>query len=356
MSPADRALLQELLSAYGPGGQEDDVREVCERELAPLVDELTVDPAGNVVGLLRGTGDPGAPVVRVMAHMDELSMVVKRVQPDGTLRLSQLGTMYPANFGLGALTVLGDAEQLTAVLLLGSEHTTEETPQVWQTKPDAGDRAMQWGDVYAFTGRTAEELDAAGVHPGTRVCVHRSRRTLVEFGDFVGCYFLDDRAALTALVSAARRLRADGHRPPADAYLVCTTGEEMGGIGAAYASRTLPGDLTLALDVGPAEDEYHVPVDSGPVVAYADDAVVYDKPVADHLLALGRELGLAPRAAVWESYDSDAGRAKSSGQVARAALLSLPTLSTHGFEVQHADTVERTARLVAEFLCRPVPR
>ncbi|MDP9427668.1 MAG: peptidase M42, partial [Actinomycetota bacterium] len=127
MRRTDRDLLQELLAAYGPGGQEDDVREICRRELAPLVDELTVDPAGNVVGLPRGTGATDGPVVRVMAHMDELSMVVKWVQPDGTLRLSQLGTMYPGNFGLGRLTVLGDAEQLTAVLLLGSEHTTQET-------------------------------------------------------------------------------------------------------------------------------------------------------------------------------------------------------------------------------------
>jgi putative aminopeptidase FrvX len=88
VSPADRDLLQELLSAYGPGGQEDDVRAICRRELEPLVDELTVDPAGNLVGLLRGTGEAEAPVVRVTAHMDELSMIVKRVQPDGTLRLS----------------------------------------------------------------------------------------------------------------------------------------------------------------------------------------------------------------------------------------------------------------------------
>ena len=98
-----------------------------------------------------------------------------------------------------------------------------------------------------------------------------------------------------------------------------------------------------------------MPSDSGPVVAYADDAVVCDEPVADHLLALGRELGLDPRAAVWESYDSDAGQAKGSGQAARAALLSLPTLSTDGYEVQHRETVERTARPVAEFLCRPAP-
>lgn len=354
MSPADRQLLQELLYAYGPGGQEDDVRDICRRQLEPLVDELSVDAAGNLVGLVRGNGDPGAPVVRVMAHLDELSMIVKRVAPDGSLRLSQLGTMYPANFGLGPLTVLGD-DRLDAVLLLGSEHTTPETPQVWQTKPDGGNRAMQWSDVYAFTGRSPDELAAAGVHAGTRVCVHRNRRTLIDVGEFLGSYFLDDRTALAALIGAARLLRERGGRPPADVYLVCTTGEEMGGIGATYASRSLPGDVTLALDIGPADPEYQVVVDGGPAIVYADDSAVYDKAVADHLLALGRELDLAPQPAVFESFDSDASQAVTSGQTARAALISLPTLSTHGYEVQHRDTVSRCARLVAEYLRRPAP-
>ncbi|MGZ4642309.1 MAG: M42 family metallopeptidase [Blastococcus sp.] len=348
------ALLQELLSAYGPGGEEQEVREICRRELEPLVDELSVDASGNLVGVLRGSDD-AAPVVRVMAHMDELSMIVKRVEPDGRLRLSQLGTMYPGNFGLGPLAVLGDAETLTAVLLLGSEHTTQETENVWRTKPDGGNQAMRWSDVFVFTGRSTDELAAAGVHPGTRVCVHRSRRGLVEFGDFRGAYFLDDRTALAALIEAAQLLRTDGRRPAGDVYLVCTTSEEMGGLGAAHASRTLPGDITLALDIGPVEAEYQVPADSGPVIAYADDAVVYDKQLSDHLMALGRELDLAPRAAVWESFDSDASQSKSHGQAARAALISLPTLSTHGYEVQHVETVHRCARLLAEYLCRPAP-
>ena len=152
--------------------------------------------------------------------------------------------------------MLGDAETLTAVLLIGSEHTTQETANVWRTKPDGENQAMRWSDVFGFTGRSPDELSRAGVHPGTRVCVHRSRRGLVEFGDFRGAYFLDDRTALAALVEAARLLRADGRRPAGDVYLVCTTSEEMGGIGAAHASRTLPGDITLALDIGPVEAEY----------------------------------------------------------------------------------------------------
>ncbi|MGY1771485.1 M42 family metallopeptidase [Blastococcus sp. SYSU D00813] len=354
LDPTD--LLAELLRTYGPVGREDDVRDVVRRELEPLADETWVDAAGNLVALVRGSGGADAgPVVRVTAHLDELTMLVKRVEPDGTLRVTSLGVMYPGNFGLGPVAVLGDAETLTAVLTLGSEHTTTDSTRIWETKPDQGDKALDWSHVYVFTGRTAEELAAAGVHPGTRVCLHADRRGLTRFGDFHGSYFLDDRAALTAVVRAAALLREDGGRPPADVYLVASTSEEMGGIGATYASRVLPGEVTLAVEVGPAEAEYQVTVDGGPVVAYADDSVAYDKRVCDHLVALGREVGVEPQTAVWQSFDSDASLSKASGQTPQAALLSLPTLSTHGYEVMHTGTVERAARLLAEYLRRPAP-
>ena len=130
------------------------------------------------------------------------------------------------------------------MLTLGSEHTTQESPRIWETKPDQGDRALDWQHVYVFTGRTPDELAAAGVHAGTRVCVDRSKRDLVEFGDYVGAYFMDDRAAVTALLRAARLLRERGQRPAEDVYLVFTTNEEIGGVGGSYASATLPGTLT----------------------------------------------------------------------------------------------------------------
>jgi putative aminopeptidase FrvX len=161
-----RDLLQELLWAYGPCGQEDDVRNVCRRELEPNVDETWVDEAGNLVGLIRGRGDGSAPAIRVMAHMDELSMLVKRVESDGTLHLTPLGTMYPANFGLGPVAVLGAEQTLCAVLTLGSEHTTHESQRIWETKPDQGDKAMDWTSVYVFTGYAA---DAGAAGCGARV-------------------------------------------------------------------------------------------------------------------------------------------------------------------------------------------
>jgi putative aminopeptidase FrvX len=231
----DRELLQELLWAYGPCGQEDAVRDVCHRELEPYVDELWVDEARNLVGLVRGQdGNDNAAATKVMAHLDELSMLVKRVEPDGSLHVTQLGTMYPANFGLGPVAVLGDRQTLCGVLAVGSEHTTEESHRIWETKPDQGDKSLDWMHVYVFTGRTPEELAAAGVGPGTRVCVERSKRNLVDVGDFLASYFMDDRASITALLQAARMLRQGDLRPAGDVFFVFTTNEEIGGVGGAY--------------------------------------------------------------------------------------------------------------------------
>ncbi|QLL06931.1 M20/M25/M40 family metallo-hydrolase [Mycobacterium vicinigordonae] len=357
-------LLQELLWTYGPCGQEDAVRAVCARTLQSVVDDMWVDDAGNLIGFVGASPDSAGagrhrvrhPAsagdgTRVMAHLDELSMLVKRVEPDGTLHVTQLGVMYPGNFGLGPVAVLGDNETFTAVLTLGSEHTTKESPRIWETKPDQGDRALDWQHVYVFTGRTPDQLDAAGVHAGTRLCVDRSKRTLVDVGDdYVGSYFLDDRAAVRALLRAAQLLRDRGQRPTEDVYLVFTTNEEIGGVGGSYAAATLPGTLTLALEVGPTEREYATTVTGGPIVGYSDALCVYDKDIADRLMRTANARGLSPQAAVLGAFESDASHAKANGLTPRAGLLCLPTLSTHGFEVIARTAIEDMAAIVADFL------
>ncbi len=361
------ALLQELLWSYGPCGQENAVRDVCARELEPVVDDMWTDDAGNLIGYVAADGPaehadhrhrsaatagPSA-ATRVMAHMDELSMLVKRIEPDGALHLTQLGTMYPGNFGLGPVAVLGEHETLTAVLTLGSEHTTKESHRIWQTKPDQGDRALDWEHVYVFTGRSREDLTAAGVGPGTRVCVHRSKRALIELGDYVGCYFLDDRAAVTALLQAARLLRERGQRPANDVYLAFTTNEEIGGVGGSYASGSLPGTLTLALEVGPTEQEYATTVGGGPIVGYSDALCLYDKDVADRLMRIATNHGLRPQAAVLGAFESDASHSKANGLTPRAGLLCLPTLSTHGYEVMLRSAIESMAGIIVDFVLQP---
>ena len=158
--------------------------------------------------------------------------------------------------------------------------------------------------------------------------------------------------AITALLRAAHTIREEGRRPARDAYLVFTTNEELGGIGGSYASRTLPGDLVIALEVGPSEPEYGTTVHGGPVIGYSDALCAYDKDVADALMDVAGGLGLSPQAAVLGAFESDASHAKANGSTAKAGLLCLPTLSTHGYEVIARQAVPAMADVLVDYLQR----
>ncbi len=138
-------LLTQLLQARGPGGQEDEVRAICLESLTPLCDEAWVDPAGNVVGLIKGKHSDAEPAgaVKVMAHMDEIAMVVKRVEADGTLRVTALGGANPVNFGVCPVDILGTHASFLACCLLA-----RCTPPVIRHKGLMCSRAMCTGTTF----------------------------------------------------------------------------------------------------------------------------------------------------------------------------------------------------------------
>jgi len=348
------SLLQELIYARGPVGQEDEVQKICEREMKKLCDEVWIDKAGNVVGLIRGDkkkkGSEDTPIVRIMAHMDENAMMVKRINSDGTLRVKNLGGIRPGNIGQGPVEILADTGILPGVLSIGPMHSSPETSNVNATRTEA----MDWNHVYIFTRNTAEELERIGVHAGTKVVIARERRKLFNVEDCVGGYFMDDRAAVTIVLGAAALLKVGKEQPANDVYIVMTTQEEIGAFGASYAARTLPGDLTIAVDVGPVADEYRTDLTPEPIVVYGDAVGVYSKSVSDRLLTLAKELGMNPQTAVWESYGSDASISKRYGQSALSGLLCIPTENTHGYEIIPREGLLKCAQLLASYMLAPM--
>jgi putative aminopeptidase FrvX len=158
---------------------------------------------------------------------------------------------------------------------------------------------------------------------------------------------------VTALLRAALLLHDRGKQPIQDVYLVFTTNEEIGGVGDSYASATLPGILTIALEVGPTEREYATTVTGGPIIGYSDALCVYDKDVADQLMHIAIDRGLTPQPATLGAFMSDASHSKASGLTPRAGLPCLPTLSTHGFEVIPRAAIDDMAGIVTDFLSQP---
>ena len=94
-------LLQELVSVPGPPGQEDGVREVLRGYLDRLGFIPTSDAKGNLIVRL---GKASRAKIVVTAHMDEIALFVRQINPDGSLKVAPLGGIFPWKLGEGPVT------------------------------------------------------------------------------------------------------------------------------------------------------------------------------------------------------------------------------------------------------------
>jgi putative aminopeptidase FrvX len=345
-------ILQSLINAFGPCGQEDEVLKCCQKELKILVDEMWIDDAGNLIGKINGKNG-GDNAIRVMVHMDEIALIVKKNNDDGTLMVKPLGSAYAASLGQGPVEILGDNHVITGILSFGSLHTTSETSSMHRLTPKEYlglGETPKWTDICVITRKTPEDLITSGVHAGTRVVIARSRRKLHFFEDSLAGYFFDNRVGITITLDAFRQLKESNKKPIDDIYFVATCSEEFSGSGASYAARILPGNTTIAIDVGPVAKEYKTIFSPSPIIVYKDGFSTYHKKTSDKLFQLGKKLGLNPQCAIFEKYGSDASLAGQKGHASKIALICFPTENTHGFEIIHKDAIAYTAKLLYNYL------
>lgn len=341
-------LLTRLLMARGPGGQEDEVRSICIEQLRRYCDQTWEDPAGNVIGLFKGQqSDPDTPRgVSVMAHMDEIAMVVKRVEPDGTLRVLALGGANPVNFGVCPVDILGDKQTLPGVLSFGSMHATTSSQQ----GADVLSGDVLWKDVYVITRCSPETLREHGVRPGTRVTLSQHWRAPFRVADAIAAHFLDDRAPVAAVLEMAASLSERRAELACDVYLVFTTLEEECNAGAMYAATHLPTDTTIAVEVGPVLSEYATRLSVDPIINTGDQKCYYSRSVVTGLASAAERCGLKPQFALLVDFASDASAVMASGAAARAGCLSIPTENTHGYELIVDGAISACAATLVEYL------
>ena len=84
-------LIQTLVSAHGPSGNEGGIREAIRKLAAPYGGKAFTDTMGNLT--IRKPG-PG-PKVMLCAHMDSVGFIVTHIEKEGFLRVGKLGGVAP---------------------------------------------------------------------------------------------------------------------------------------------------------------------------------------------------------------------------------------------------------------------
>jgi putative aminopeptidase FrvX len=311
------------------------VRDALMRHLDVLGQSHRTDPKGN---LLVGSEKPR---IVVTAHMDEIAMIVRRIEPDGSLAVSALGGLLPWKIGEGPVSILGP-EPLDGVLSFGSIHTDDAASNVRR----ADSSAIDWNMASILTGISPSALAARSIRPGTRVVVHPSRRQILHVGPLIAGFFLDDRADLVSWLLALEELGS----VPEGVLFAATAAEEVGGEGALYLLQEHRPEICIALELGPNPEDSPIRLSKDPTV-WANDsysAMSYDD--GEFLARLGEELTMALQFQVLSRGGSDASCAASHGLCARPITLGLPMANSHGFEVMHPGAMEELARLTVALL------
>ena len=338
------ALLSELIACHSPPGEEREIDAVVRREFEVAVAEVWQDKATNLYAHLPGDG----PKVMVCAHKDEIAMAITEVQEDGRLGVENCGGSRPWKYGEGPVDVIADDGSLVrGILSVGSVHT--DTGPVHELDSE---RPLTWDLVTIFTGLGRDELEAKGVHVGSRAVVARERKQVQRLGEYIASFALDDRMGLIAVIAALQEM-ASASSPPAedrpDLYFVATHGEEVGLLGAVRAAQVLQPDVCVALDTSPVAHGTPLVVDARPVVWYRARAY-HNKAECDKLLKLARDLGFGAQPCLYAASGSDAGGIKAAGLAAQTVCFGFARDNSHGYEIAHTDSLTNVTSLLIAYL------
>jgi putative aminopeptidase FrvX len=332
-------LIRDLVMRHSPSGVEHDVDELLRERFTALGMTAQLDPSGNLIAKIPGTGGGS---LAITAHKDEIGAIVTSVQDGGRVKVRKLGGSFPWAYGEGAVDLLGDAATITGVLSFGSRHVSHLSPQhsQHQTAP------LRWEDAWIETKLDASELAAAGVRPGTRMVLGKHRKAPLRMKDYIASYTLDNKASLAILLELAKRLS----KPHPDVYLICSTKEEIGGLGALYFTQRQQVDALIALEIAPIAPEYTITDGPAPVVLVEDGIGLYDESLNEVIRRAARQREIPLQMAVVSNFGSDGSNAMKQGHVSRAACLGFPTQNTHGYEIAHLEAIENCIDIL-EVVC-----
>jgi putative aminopeptidase FrvX len=332
--------ISELVMHHSPSGVEAEIDELLMRRFAELGVQAWLDSAGNAIAYLPGKDSERQ--IAITAHKDEIGGIVKTIADEGRVAVRKLGGSFPWVYGEGVVDLLGDNQTISGILSFGSRHVSHESPQKVQQE----DTALRWEDAWVETKCSAEELEAAGIRPGTRMVVGKHRKRPWRLKDYIASYTLDNKASVAILLGLASQLKT----PAVDTYLVASAKEEVGAIGALYFTNRQRLEALIALEICPLSQEYPIADGVAPVLLSQDGYGIYDETLNLQLQQTAKQAEIPLQMAAISSFGSDGSIAMKFGHVPRAACLGFPTQNTHGYEIAHLGAIANCQHLLAAFL------
>ena len=326
-----RQALERLCTCTAPSGFEGPAAAVAAELLRPLVDEVSIDRMGNVLGVRRSK-TPGAPKLLLDAHLDEIGLIVTGVE-DGFLRFRSIGGVDPRMLPGRELVVLTDPPLRGLVAC-----------------PAGGDegKSVPLNELYVDVGLSQEEAEK-GVPVGTPMVYRAGCFPLGE--DQMCGKSMDDRACFVTLLRAAELLR--DKELDVELHIMGSTREEVSGAGAVVGTWAVAPDFCVAVDVthgktpdGPADKTFEL--GGGPTIGVGPNMTRW---MTERMIAKAKEHGIPYQMEIMSGHTGTNGwEMQISREGVATSVLSLPLKYMHTpVETLSLADMEGVAQLLAAF-------
>lgn len=218
-----------LSEASGVSGYEDDVAELVEKYFSEFCSDIRRDTMGNVIGIKKGNGT--GKTVMLMAHMDEIGLIVSNIDKDGRLRFSTIGGFDPRTLIYQDVIIHSSDRKINGII-------------VPEKEPEDSSKSVPVADLRIDIGFDCKETEKL-VTIGDVITIDRK---VVELkNEYISGKTFDDRACIGSLLVAGEELKKYNH--DLDVIFVGSVEEEVGTRGAGTGAFGLNPDLAIATDV-----------------------------------------------------------------------------------------------------------
>ncbi len=290
-----------LLNLSGVPGREAQVIKYMKDALSPLVDEIRVDPMGNIFTAKRGSRK--GPRLMISAHSDEIGLIVKSIEKSGFIRFDKEGGVGDNWLPARLVNVAGH----TGIVGVKAGHLSTEKERA---------EVKRHTELYIDVGaKSREEVLAMGIKPGVQATFVSPPTFLND--DLIVSKALDDRTGCAVMLALLESLR--GQDFAGEVHCVVTVQEEIGLRGATVAAFGVGPDIAIALDTVPAGDtpdvsfskELPVAIGEGPVLQITSGGsggrgLVADTTVLSMLVDAAKNAGVPYQLATFTGGNTDA--------------------------------------------------
>ena len=331
---------ERLLAADSTTGQYEEIQALLMKMLDEIGVSYTVTHKGGVIADMGGEGN----ALLISAHLDDIGLMVRHVNADGTLNVCPVGGLYPFYCMMDNVRVHtrgGKVYTGSVCRTPNSIHVTEE--ELRAVMPDFRTNVCV---VLDEDVHSAAQTKALGIDTGDMIAL--DPRLAVSNG-YIKAHFVDDKACAAVLLAAMKAVKEGAVKLNRKVYAYFAMYEEIG-----HGTVFMPEDTKdyLAIDIAPTGPDQNS--DERKVSIFAKDSrFPYHWGLTNELRETAIAAGIDFVMDVFTPhYGTDGDASVVAGYDIRHAAIGPGTANSHGYERTHIDGLNNTYQLVMAFLDR----